>query len=97
MRANHAFGVELEGTTAKEERQTLSIDDALARERPEAPVTDAVVGLEDDGVPDAEGELVAEGSSEEDEFASPEELALSIRDRLPGATDHNDPHRVGQT
>jgi hypothetical protein len=94
MRADHAFGVELDGTTVEEELQTLSIDDALARERPEAPVTDAVVGLEADGVPDVEGELVAEGSSEEDEFASPEESAISIRDRLPGATDHRDPHAL---
>jgi hypothetical protein len=92
MRTDHAFGVELDGTTAEEELQTLSIDDALARERPEAPVTDAVVGLEDGGVPDVEGELVAEGSFEEDEFASPEESAISIRDRMPGATDHRDPH-----
>jgi len=92
MQADHAFGVDLDGTTAEEERQDLSIDDALARERPEAPVTDEVVGLEDDGVSDVEGELVAEDSLEEDEFASPEEAAISIRNRAPGATDHEDPH-----
>jgi hypothetical protein len=92
MGADHAFGAEAEGTTAEEQRQSLSIDDALARERPEAPVTDAAVGLEADGVPDAEGELVADGSVEEDEFTSPEEAAISIRDDAPGATDHDDPH-----
>ena len=92
MQADHAFGAELDGTTAEEERQDLSIDDALARERPDAPVTDSAVGLVADGEPDEEGELIAEGSVEEDAFASPEESAVSIRDRAPGATDHDDPH-----
>jgi hypothetical protein len=27
-----------------------------------------------------------------DEFPSPEESALTIRDDVPGATDHEDPH-----
>ena len=92
MRADHAFGTEADGTTAEEQRQGLSIDDALARERPETPVTDAAVGLEAEGVPDVEDELVADGSVEEDEFTSPEEAAVSVRDDAPGATDHDDPH-----
>ena len=50
------------------------------------------LGLEDEGVPDREDELIAEGSVEMDEFASPEEAALSVRDEAPGATDHEDPH-----
>jgi hypothetical protein len=29
---------------------------------------------------------------ERDEFASPEEAALSVRDSVPVATDHDDPH-----
>ena len=48
----------------------------------------------DDGIPDIEGQLVSDGSLEEDDFASPEEAALSIRDEAPGATDHDDPHPV---
>jgi hypothetical protein len=92
MRADHAFDVEADGTTAEEQRQSLSIDDALARERPEASVTDAAVVLEADGEPDVEDELVAEGFAEEDEFASPEDAAISVRDRAPGATDRDDPH-----
>ena len=27
-----------------------------------------------------------------DEFASPEEAAITVRDSAPGATDHDDPH-----
>lgn len=52
------------------------------------------LGLVDDGVPDVEGQLPSDDSLEEDEFASPEEAALSIRDEAPGATDHDAPHPV---
>ena len=38
------------------------------------------------------GQLVSDDSVEKDEFASPEEAALTIRNELPGATDHDDPH-----
>jgi hypothetical protein len=92
MRADRPFEADRRGTTAEEELTDLSIDEALARERPEAPVTDAAVGLEAEEVPDVEDELVAEGSIEEDEFTSPEEAAISVRDDAPGATDHEDPH-----
>jgi hypothetical protein len=40
-------------------------------------------------------ELVEDAVIERDEFASPEEAALSVRDRVPGATDHDDPHADG--
>lgn len=92
MRADHAFGAELRGTTPEEALDGPSLEDALAAERPEREPIDGAVGIVDDGVPDEEGELVAEGSVEEDEFTSPEEAALSIRDEAPGATDHDDPH-----
>ena len=92
MRADHPFAADLHGTTAEEAVAGQGLDEALARERPEGRTTDEAVGLEDDGTPDEEGELVAEGSVERDEFASPEEAALSIRDEAPGATDHDDPH-----
>ena len=58
------------------------------------PPTDEAVGLVDDGIPDIEGQLVSDGTLEEDDIASPEEAALSIRDEAPGATDHDDPHPV---
>ncbi len=93
MQADHAFGSDLPGTTPGEESLGLSLDEALARERPEGrgPI-DEIVAVEDDGALDVESELVADGSIENDAFASPEEAALSIRDGAPGATDHEDPH-----
>jgi hypothetical protein len=92
MRANRPFAVDRRGTTAEEAVEGEGLDEALAEELPEGPTTDEVLGIEDDGVPDDEDELVAEGSVEMDEFASPEESALSVRDEAPGATDHEDPH-----
>jgi hypothetical protein len=53
------------------------------------PATDVVVTNEDDGEPDVVGELSGAGSVEQDEFPSPEEAALSVRDDAP---DHEDPH-----
>ena len=92
MRADRPFASERHGTTADEEREGESLEQELAEERPGRPATDEAVGLEDDGLLDAEGQLVSDGSIEEDEFASPEEAALTIRDQVPGATDHEDPH-----
>jgi hypothetical protein len=96
MRADHPFGADLRGTTPEEAEADLSIDDALARERPEGRTIDEVVALEDEGALDVEGELVADGSVERDDFASPEESALSIRRTVPGGTDHDDPHAVDE-
>jgi len=92
MRADHPFGMGLRGTTAEEALEGESIDDELAQERPDAePVEETLeIGAED--TPDLEDELVGEGFVVEDEFASPEESALSVRDDAPGATDHEDPH-----
>jgi hypothetical protein len=92
MRAAQPFGADLRGTTPEEAETDLSIDDALARERPEGRTIDEVIALEDEGALDAEGELVADDSLEKDDFASPEESAVSIRGAAPGATDHEDPH-----
>ena len=94
MQADKPFGADLRGTTPEEAETDLSIDDALARERPEGRTIDEVVALEDEGAPDVEGDLVADGALEKDDFASPEESALSIREAAPGATDHDDPHAV---
>ena len=38
---------------------------------------------------DGEDELVATASFEHDPFGSPEELAMTVRDRVPGAVDHS--------
>ena len=97
MRADHAFGAESKGTTPEEALEGQSLDEALARERPEGRTTDETLGIVDDGAPDEEDELVAEGSVEHDDFGSPEEAALSVRDEAPGATDHEDPHPADES
>ena len=92
MRADHPFAADQQGTTAEEALAGEGLDAALARERPEGRTTDEALAVLDDGDPDVEGELVAEGSIESDEYAAPEDAALSIRKTAPGATDHEDPH-----
>jgi hypothetical protein len=91
MRADRPFGADRRGTTAGEERAGETLEQELAEERPERPATEEAVGLEDDGAIDAEGQLVSDDSLEQDGFASPEEAALTVRDQVPGATDHDDP------
>ena len=90
MQADHPFGAELRGTTPDEAIAGQSLDEALAREQPERRTTEEKFGILDDGARDEEKDLVAEGSLEHDDFASPEEAALSVRDNPPGATDHDD-------
>jgi hypothetical protein len=92
MRADRPFAADRRGTTPEEERAGESLEDELARERPDRPATEEAVGLEDDGLIDVEGQLASDDSVEEDEFTSPEEAALTVRDEVPGATDHDDPH-----
>jgi hypothetical protein len=92
LQADHAFGAESPGTTAAEAAEGESLDEALAQERAEPEAIDEVLSLVDDGVSDIEGELAGDAVVERDEFASPEEAALSVRDSVPGATDHDDPH-----
>jgi len=92
MRADHAFGSESFGTTAEEALEGESLDQRLAEERPDRPNTEEVLSVIDEGPSDDEEELVADAVMERDEFASPEEVAMSERDSVPGATDHDDPH-----
>jgi hypothetical protein len=92
MQADHAFGAESVGTTVEEELAGESLDQRLAEERPDRPSVDEALSVIDEGPSDDEGELVGEAVIERDEFASPEEAALSVRDSAPGATDHVDPH-----
>lgn len=96
MRADHPFAADLQGTTPEEALAGQGLDAALARERPEGRTFDEALAVLDDGDPDVEGELVAEGSIEPDEYASPEEAALSIRNTAPGATDHEDMHPLNE-
>jgi hypothetical protein len=88
MRADHAFGAELPETTRHEALSGSGLDEALAREAPDRGAIDEAVAVVDDGDPDTEDELVAEGSVVMDDYTSPEEAALSVRDDAPGATDH---------
>lgn len=92
MRADHPFAADLTGTTPEEAVAGQGLDEALARERPEGRTVDEALAIPDDGDPDVVDELVGEGSVESDEYAPPEEAALSIRDAAPGATDHEDVH-----
>jgi hypothetical protein len=92
MRADHAFATESVGTTAEEALVGETLDQRLAEERPERSGTEEVLSVIDEGFSDDEDELVGEAVLERDEFASPEEAAVTERDRAPGATDHADPH-----
>jgi hypothetical protein len=92
MQTDHAFGAESVGTTAEEGLEGESLDERLAEERPERPSTDEALSVVDEGVSDEEDELVGDAVTQRDEFASPEEAAMSVRDDVPGATDHDDPH-----
>jgi hypothetical protein len=92
MQTDHAFGAESVGTTAEEGLEGESLDQRLAEERPERPSIDEALSVVDEGLSDDESELVGDAVTERDEFASPEEAAMSVRDNAPGATDHDDPH-----
>jgi hypothetical protein len=93
MQTDHAFGAESVGTTTAEEGlEGESLDRRLAEERPDRPSVDETLSVIDEGVSDEEDELVGDTATQRDEFASPEEAALSVRDDAPGATDHDDPH-----
>jgi hypothetical protein len=92
MQADHAFGAESVGTTVEEELAGETLDQHLAEERPDRPGVDAALSVVDEGPTDDEEELVGDAVIERDEFVSPEEAALSVRDSVPGATNHDDPH-----
>jgi hypothetical protein len=96
MQADHAFGAESVGTTAEEGLEGESLDQRLAEERPDRSSTDEAVAVVDEGLSDEEDELVGDVVAQQDEFASPEEAALSVRERAPGATDHDDPHPLDE-
>ena len=72
------------------------MDETLAQERAEPETNDEVTSLVNDGISDVEDEFAADAVTERDEFASPEEAVLSVRDSVPGTTDHDDQHGVEQ-
>jgi hypothetical protein len=88
--ADHPFASESFGTTAEEQEEGESLDQKLAEERPDTPSLDVQLALEDFDSPDDEKQLVGQGSLEYDPFVAPEEAAMSVRDRAPGAVDHPD-------
>ncbi|HEX5903117.1 MAG TPA: hypothetical protein VF028_08430 [Actinomycetota bacterium] len=94
LRADRASGAESFGTTAEEEAAGEGLDRALARERPDRRSTDESLTIVDEGVTDEEDELVGDAVEQRDEFAPPEDAAVSEREDAPGATDHDDPHPV---
>src|SRR5262245_24552464 len=76
------------------EAEILRADRPIEEDLPGADAEEAV-SLVDGGIADTEDELVGEAADGRDAFASPEEAAMSIRDRASGATDHEDPHGAG--
>ena len=94
MQADHAFAAESNGTTPEEALEGESLDRRLAAERPDRQPIDEATSVVDEGLSDDEDELVGDVVTERDEFASPEEAAITVRDHAPGATDHDDPHPI---
>src|SRR5262249_46440773 len=76
------------GITAAEQLEGESLDDRLKEEQPSRAPLDRQLALEDEGGPDDEDELVATASVERDPFVSPEEAAMTVRDRAPRGVDH---------
>jgi hypothetical protein len=88
--ADHAFGSESFGVTAEEQIRGESLDQRLEEERPDGQPRDLEIAIEDFDAPDIESQMVGEAVIDRDPLVSPEEAALSIRDRAPGAVDHED-------
>jgi hypothetical protein len=74
------------GTTAEEQKEGESLDEHLREEQPSKTPLDRELAIED--FDDEEDELVATASIEHDPFVSPEDAAMTVRDRVPGAVDH---------
>jgi hypothetical protein len=88
--ADHPFASESFGTTAEEQEEGEPLDQRLAEERPDRPPIDLQLAIEDFDAPDDEKEMVGRASLEHDHFVAPEEAAMTVRDRAPGAVDHPD-------
>lgn len=88
--ADHAFGAESFGVTAEEQVRGESLDQRLAEERSEGQPKDVEIAIEDFDAPDHEPQMVGEVVVDRDPLVSAEAAALTIRDRAPGAVDHED-------
>jgi hypothetical protein len=84
--ADRPYAAESFGTTALEEEEGESLDQRLSEERPDRPLADLDLAIVDED-PDEEGEMVGEASVGHDPFVAPEEAAMTIRDRAPGAVE----------
>jgi hypothetical protein len=76
------------GTTALEQEEGASLDERLKEELRSTRPAHRQFAIEYFDAPDYEDQLVATGSFEHDPFVSPEEAAMTVRDRVPGAVDH---------
>jgi hypothetical protein len=88
--ADRPFASESFGTTAEEQGEGEPLDQRLGEERPDKPPVDLQLAIEDFDAPDDEMEMVGRASIEHDHFVAPEEAAMTVRDRAPGAVDHPD-------
>jgi hypothetical protein len=86
--ADRPFASDSFGTTAEEQEEGESLDQRLEEERPSRNAADRQLAIEDFDAPDEEKQLVGRASFEFDPFIAPEEAAMTVRDRAPGASDH---------
>ena len=93
-RADHAFAAESFGTTAHEQGRGEPLDDRLEEELPDRPTSEVDLAIEDGDAPDTEPKMIGEIVRERDPYVSPEDAAMSVRDRAPGATDHRNDEYV---
>jgi hypothetical protein len=80
-----------ERTTATETLEGDTLDERLAREVPDqgGRRRPGSTTIAEDDEPDLESELIGDAAAVEG-VAAPEEAAMHVRDRAPGATDHPD-------
>ncbi len=76
--------------TAEEQVRGESLDQRLAEERSESRTSDLDIAIEDTDAPDDEPQMVGDAVIERDPLVAPEDAAMSIRERAPGAVDHED-------
>jgi hypothetical protein len=94
--ADRPFASESFGTTAEEQEEGESLDQRLEEERPSRDAADRQLAIEDFDAPDEEKQLVGRASFEFDPFVAPEEAAMTVRDRAPGASDHPEEPEVDE-
>ena len=94
--ADRPFASDSFGTTAEEQEEGESLDQRLAEERTSRGPTDRQLAIEDFDAPDEERQLVGRASFEHDPFIAPEEAAMTVRERAPGASDHPEEPEVDE-